>query len=53
MLRSQKGLHKWIEPMDLNSRIPRDSVVEHGPETIVGQIRPEIHESQSTRRYYT
>ena len=32
--------------MDLNSRIQCDSCIEYGPETIVGQIRPEISEAR-------
>jgi DNA polymerase elongation subunit (family B) len=39
----KKGLHKWIGSMDLNSLYP--SVIRAlnmAPETIVGQIRPEI-----------
>jgi DNA polymerase elongation subunit (family B) len=43
----KKGLHKWIASMDLNSLYP--SVIRAlnmGPETIVGQIRPEISEQR-------
>jgi len=43
----KKGLHKWIASMDLNSLYP--SVIRAlnmAPETIVGQIRPEISESR-------
>jgi len=43
----KKGLHKWIGSMDLNSLYP--SVIRAlnmAPETIVGQIRPEITESR-------
>jgi len=43
----KKGLHKWIGSMDLNSLYP--SVIRAlnmAPETIVGQIRPEISESR-------
>ena len=42
-----KGLHKWIGSMDLNSLYP--SVIRAlnmAPETIVGQIRPEISEGR-------
>jgi DNA polymerase elongation subunit (family B) len=43
----KKGLHKWIASMDLNSLYP--SVIRAlnmAPETIVGQIRPEISEAR-------
>jgi DNA polymerase elongation subunit (family B) len=43
----KKGLHKWIGSMDLNSLYP--SVIRAlnmAPETIVGQIRPEITDSR-------
>jgi len=43
----KKGLHKWIGSMDLNSLYP--SVIRAlnmAPETIVGQIRPEISEGR-------
>src|SRR6056300_1254430 len=43
----KKGLHKWIASMDLNSLYP--SVIRAlnmAPETIIGQIRPEISESR-------
>ena len=43
----KKGLHKWIASMDLNSLYP--SVIRAlnmAPETIVGQIRPEITEAR-------
>ena len=43
----KKGLHKWIGSMDLNSLYP--SVIRAlnmAPETIVGQIRPEITEAR-------
>ena len=43
----KKGLHKWIGSMDLNSLYP--SVIRAlnmAPETIVGQIRPDISESR-------
>jgi DNA polymerase elongation subunit (family B) len=43
----KKGLHKWIGSMDLNSLYP--SVIRAlnmAPETIVGQIRPEISDSR-------
>ena len=43
----KKGLHKWIGSMDLNSLYP--SVIRAlnmAPETIVGQIRPEVSESR-------
>jgi DNA polymerase elongation subunit (family B) len=43
----KKGLHKWIASMDLNSLYP--SVIRAlnmGPETIVGQIRPEISDAR-------
>jgi len=43
----KKGLHKWIASMDLNSLYP--SVIRAlnmAPETIVGQIRPEISDSR-------
>ena len=42
----KKGLHKWIGSMDLNSLYP--SVIRAlnmAPETIVGQLRPELTES--------
>ena len=43
----KKGVHKWIGSMDLNSLYP--SVIRAlnmAPETIIGQIRPEISESR-------
>ena len=43
----KKGLHKWIGSMDLNSLYP--SVIRAlnmAPETIIGQIRPEISEAR-------
>ena len=43
----KKGLHKWIGSMDLNSLYP--SVIRAlnmAPETIVGQIRPDISEGR-------
>ena len=43
----KKGLHKWIGSMDLNSLYP--SVIRAlnmAPETVVGQIRPEISEAR-------
>jgi DNA polymerase elongation subunit (family B) len=43
----KKGLHQWIGSMDLNSLYP--SVIRAlnmAPETIVGQIRPEITEER-------
>ena len=43
----KKGLHKWVASMDLNSLYP--SVIRAmnmAPETIVGQIRPEISEAR-------
>jgi DNA polymerase elongation subunit (family B) len=43
----KKGLHKWIASMDLNSLYP--SVIRAlnmAPETIVGQIRPEITDAR-------
>jgi DNA polymerase elongation subunit (family B) len=43
----KKGLHKWIGSMDLNSLYP--SVIRAlnmAPETIIGQIRPEITEAR-------
>ena len=43
----KKGLHKWIASMDLNSLYP--SVIRAlnmAPETIVGQIRPEISDAR-------
>ena len=43
----KKGLHKWLASMDLNSLYP--SVIRAlnmAPETIVGQIRPEISDSR-------
>jgi DNA polymerase elongation subunit (family B) len=43
----KKGLHKWIASMDLNSLYP--SVIRAlnmAPETIIGQIRPEISEAR-------
>ena len=43
----KKGLHKWIASMDLNSLYP--SVIRAlnmAPETVVGQIRPEISDSR-------
>jgi DNA polymerase elongation subunit (family B) len=43
----KKGLHKWIGSMDLNSLYP--SVIRAlnmAPETVVGQIRPEISDSR-------
>ena len=43
----KKGLHKWIGSMDLNSLYP--SVIRAlnmAPETVVGQIRPEISDDR-------
>jgi len=43
----KKGLHKWIASMDLNSLYP--SVIRAlnmAPETVIGQIRPEISDSR-------
>ena len=43
----KKGLHKWIGSMDLNSLYP--SVIRAlnmAPETIVGQIRPDISDAR-------
>lgn len=43
----KKGLHKWIGSMDLNSLYP--SVIRSlnmAPETIIGQLRPDISESR-------
>ena len=43
----KKGVHKWIGSMDLNSLYP--SVIRAlnmAPETIIGQIRPEISEAR-------
>ena len=43
----KKGLHKWVASMDLNSLYP--SVIRAlnmAPETVVGQIRPDISESR-------
>ena len=43
----KKGLHKWVASMDLNSLSP--SVIRAlnmAPETIIGQIRPEISEAR-------
>ena len=43
----KKGLHKWIGSMDLNSLYP--SVIRAlnmAPETVVGQIRPEVSEAR-------
>jgi DNA polymerase elongation subunit (family B) len=43
----KKGLHKWLASMDLNSLYP--SVIRAlnmAPETIIGQIRPEISDSR-------
>jgi DNA polymerase elongation subunit (family B) len=43
----KKGVHKWVASMDLNSLYP--SVIRAlnmAPETIVGQIRPEISEAR-------
>jgi len=43
----KKGLHKWVASMDLNSLYP--SVIRAlnmAPETIIGQIRPEISEAR-------
>ena len=45
----KKGLHKWIGSMDLNSLYP--SVIRAlnmAPETVVGQIRPEISDARVT-----
>ena len=45
----KKGLHKWVASMDLNSLYP--SVIRAlnmAPETIVGQIRPEISDARVT-----
>ena len=45
----KKGLHKWIASMDLNSLYP--SVIRAlnmAPETVVGQIRPEISDARVT-----
>ena len=43
----KKGIHKWIGSMDLNSLYP--SVIRAlnmAPETIIGQIRPEISDAR-------
>jgi DNA polymerase elongation subunit (family B) len=43
----KKGLHKWVGSMDLNSLYP--SVIRAlnmAPETVVGQIRPDISEGR-------
>ena len=43
----KKGLHKWVASMDLNSLYP--SVIRAlnmAPETIIGQIRPEISDAR-------
>ena len=43
----KKGLHKWIGSMDLNSLYP--SVIRAlnlAPETIIGQIRPDISDAR-------
>ena len=43
----KKGLHKWVASMDLNSLYP--SVIRAlnmAPETVVGQIRPEISDAR-------
>ena len=43
----KKGLHKWVASMDLNSLYP--SVIRAlnmAPETVVGQIRPDISDSR-------
>jgi DNA polymerase elongation subunit (family B) len=43
----KKGLHKWVASMDLNSLYP--SVIRAlnmAPETVIGQIRPEISDSR-------
>jgi len=43
----KKGVHKWIGSMDLNSLYP--SVIRAlnmAPETIIGQLRPDISESR-------
>lgn len=43
----KKGLHKWVGSMDLNSLYP--SVIRSlnmAPETIIGQIRPEISDAR-------
>jgi DNA polymerase elongation subunit (family B) len=43
----KKGLHKWVASMDLNSLYP--SVIRAlnmAPETVIGQIRPEISEAR-------
>jgi DNA polymerase elongation subunit (family B) len=45
----KKGLHKWVASMDLNSLYP--SVIRAlnmAPETVVGQIRPEISDARVT-----
>jgi DNA polymerase elongation subunit (family B) len=45
----KKGLHKWIGSMDLNSLYP--SVIRAlnmAPETVIGQIRPEISDARVT-----
>jgi DNA polymerase elongation subunit (family B) len=45
----KKGLHKWIGSMDLNSLYP--SVIRAlnmAPETVVGQIRPDISDARVT-----
>ena len=45
----KKGLHKWIGSMDLNSLYP--SVIRAlnmAPETIIGQIRPEMSDARVT-----
>ena len=45
----KKGLHKWVASMDLNSLYP--SVIRAlnmAPETVVGQIRPDISDARVT-----
>ena len=45
----KKGLHDWIGAIDINS--PHPSVIRAlnmGPETVVGQLRPNNDRSSST-----
>ena len=43
----KKGFHEWIGSMDLNSHVSQCvSGIEHGPETIVGQLRLDYTEEE-------
>lgn len=48
----QKGLHKWIGSVDINSLYPSAiRAINMGPETIVGQLRPTMTDDLIMERY--